>query len=166
MGTARSVVAACPLRCRKGTPRRGAKDTRSIHALGRIAWVTPAYADRSEPLTRAACRRDSVGHSQGDRVSREDSPSMPARHRRIGAGSSLPGSVEVNSVATMTDREALNLALSEEMRRDGRVFVVDGGLGPIHADGMTPRLLDEFDPRRVVHAHIAESGFIGVGIGA
>jgi len=66
----------------------------------------------------------------------------------------------------MTYREALNLALSEEMRRDGRVFVIGGGLGPDYADGMTPRLLDEFDARRVVHTHIAESGFTGVGIGA
>ncbi len=52
------------------------------------------------------------------------------------------------------------------MRRDGRVFVIGGGLGSSHADGMTPRLLDEFDPRRVVHMHIAESGFTGVDIGA
>ena len=66
----------------------------------------------------------------------------------------------------MTYREALNLALSEEMRRDGRVFVIGGGLGSSDADEGTLRLLDEFDPRRVVHTHIAESGFAGVGIGA
>jgi len=58
----------------------------------------------------------------------------------------------------MTYREALNLALSEEMRRDGRVFVIGGGLGSSDADEGTLRLLDEFDPRRVVHTHIAESG--------
>ena len=69
-------------------------------------------------------------------------------------------------MATMTYREALNLALSEEMRRDGRVFVIGGGLGSSDADEGTLRLLDEFDPRRVVHTHIAESGFAGVGIGA
>ena len=69
-------------------------------------------------------------------------------------------------MATMTYREALNLALSEEMRRDGRDFVTGNGLGSRYADGMPQRLLDEFDPRRVVHTHIAESGFTGVGIGA
>ena len=69
-------------------------------------------------------------------------------------------------MATMTYREALNLALSEEMRRDGRVFVIGGGLGSSDADEGTLRLLDEFDPRRVVHTHIAESGFASVGIGA
>jgi pyruvate dehydrogenase E1 component beta subunit len=67
----------------------------------------------------------------------------------------------------MTYREALSLALSEEMRRDERVFVIGDGLGLDHrVDPMTQQLLNQFDPRRVVHTHIAESGFTGVGIGA
>jgi pyruvate dehydrogenase E1 component beta subunit len=70
-------------------------------------------------------------------------------------------------MATMTYREALNLALSEEMRRDDRVFVIGDAVGLNDgADEMTQRLLNEFDPRRVVQTHIAESGFTGVGIGA
>jgi pyruvate/2-oxoglutarate/acetoin dehydrogenase E1 component len=67
----------------------------------------------------------------------------------------------------MTYREALNLALREEMRRDGRVFVMGGGIGlDDGADETTLRLLNEFEPRRVVHSPIAESGFIGVAVGA
>jgi pyruvate/2-oxoglutarate/acetoin dehydrogenase E1 component len=70
-------------------------------------------------------------------------------------------------MATMIYREALNLALSEEMRRDERVFVIGDEVGLNEgADEMTQRLLNEFDPRRVVHTHIAESGFTGIGIGA
>ena len=53
------------------------------------------------------------------------------------------------------------------MRRDERVFVIGDGVGVNNgADEMTQRHLNEFDPRRVVQTHIAESGFTGVGIGA
>ena len=70
-------------------------------------------------------------------------------------------------MATMTYQEALNLALSEEMHRDERVFVIGDGVGlSASADEMTQRLLDEFDARRVVHTHIPGSGFTGVGVGA
>jgi hypothetical protein len=45
--------------------------------------------------------------------------------------------------------------------------VIGDGVGRnASADEMTQRLLDEFDARRVVHTHIAESGFTGVGVGA
>jgi len=70
-------------------------------------------------------------------------------------------------MATMTYHDALNLALSEEMRRDARVFVIGDGVGlNASAHEMTQRLLDEFDARRVVHTQISESGFTGVGVGA
>jgi hypothetical protein len=58
-----------------------------------------------------------------------------------------PGTVRSTDMATMTYREALNLALSEEMRRDERVFVIGDEVGLNEgADEMTQRLLNEFDP--------------------
>src|SRR5438046_8801768 len=70
-------------------------------------------------------------------------------------------------MAVMTYREALNLALREEMRRDPRVFVVGEEVGLYEgADKVTQGLLTEFGPKRVVDTPIAESGFTGVGIGA
>jgi len=70
-------------------------------------------------------------------------------------------------VAVMTYREALNLALREEMRRDPRVFVIGEEVGLYEgAYKVTQGLLKEFGPRRVVDTPIAESGFTGVGIGA
>jgi pyruvate dehydrogenase E1 component beta subunit len=67
----------------------------------------------------------------------------------------------------MTYREALNLALREEMRRDERVFVIGEEVGLYEgAYKVTQGLLREFGPRRVVDTPIAESGFTGVGIGA
>jgi pyruvate dehydrogenase E1 component beta subunit len=70
-------------------------------------------------------------------------------------------------MAVMTYREALNLALREEMRRDDRVFVIGEEVGLYEgAYKVTQGLLKEFGPRRVVDTPIAESGFTGVGIGA
>ncbi len=70
-------------------------------------------------------------------------------------------------MAIMTYREALNLALREEMRRDDRVFVIGEEVGLYEgAYKVTQGLLKEFGPRRVVDTPIAESGFTGVGIGA
>jgi len=70
-------------------------------------------------------------------------------------------------MAVMTYREALNLALREEMRRDDRVFVIGEEVGLYEgAYKVTQGLLKEFGPHRVVDTPIAESGFTGIGIGA
>jgi pyruvate/2-oxoglutarate/acetoin dehydrogenase E1 component len=70
-------------------------------------------------------------------------------------------------MGVMTYREALNLALREEMRRDERVFVIGEEVGLYEgAYKVTQGLLKEFGTRRVVDTPIAESGFTGVGIGA
>src|SRR2546428_12515874 len=70
-------------------------------------------------------------------------------------------------MAVMTYREALNVALREEMRRDPRVFVIGEEVGLYEgAYKVTQGLLKEFGPQRVVDTPIAESGFTGVGIGA
>ena len=70
-------------------------------------------------------------------------------------------------MAVMTYREALNLALREEMRRDPRVFVMGEEVGLYEgAYKVTQGMLKEFGPARVVDTPIAESGFTGVGIGA
>jgi pyruvate/2-oxoglutarate/acetoin dehydrogenase E1 component len=70
-------------------------------------------------------------------------------------------------MAVMTYREALNLALREEMRRDPTVFIIGEEVGLYEgAYKVTQGLLKEFGPQRVVDTPIAESGFTGVGIGA
>src|SRR5215467_9868254 len=68
-------------------------------------------------------------------------------------------------MAVMTYREALNLALREEMTRDDRVFVIGEEVGLYEgAYKVTQGLLEKFGERRVVDTPIAESGFTGVGI--
>ncbi len=67
----------------------------------------------------------------------------------------------------MTYREALNMALREEMHRDPRVFLLGEEIGVYDgAYKVTQGLLKEFGERRVLDTPICESGFTGVAIGA
>ena len=68
---------------------------------------------------------------------------------------------------TMTYREALRLAMRQEMERDERVFVMGEEVGLF--DGsykVTAGLMDEFGPDRVRDTPISEEGFLGAGVGA
>jgi pyruvate/2-oxoglutarate/acetoin dehydrogenase E1 component len=70
-------------------------------------------------------------------------------------------------MAVMTYREALNLALREEMRRDPRVFVMGEEVGLYDgAYKVTQGLLKEFGETRIIDTPICESGFTGVGVGS
>ena len=64
-------------------------------------------------------------------------------------------------------REALNEAMSEEMRRDERVFLMGEEVAEYNGSyKVSQGMLDEFGPRRVVDTPISETGFSGLGIGA
>ena len=68
---------------------------------------------------------------------------------------------------TIQFREALREALSEEMRRDERVFLM--GEEVAEYDGaykVSQGMLAEFGPKRVIDTPIAELGFAGLGVGA
>ncbi|MDH7971130.1 pyruvate dehydrogenase complex E1 component subunit beta [Sphingomonas sp. AR_OL41] len=66
-----------------------------------------------------------------------------------------------------TVREALRDAMAEEMRRDGRVFVMGEEVAQYQgAYKVTQGLLDEFGDKRVIDTPITEHGFAGVGAGA
>ena len=66
-----------------------------------------------------------------------------------------------------TVREALRDAMAEEMRRDGRVFVMGEEVAQYQgAYKVTQGLLDEFGDKRVIDTPITEYGFAGVGTGA
>ena len=64
-------------------------------------------------------------------------------------------------------RDALKEAMSEEMRRDPRVFLLGEEVGSYNgAYKCSKGMLDEFGAKRVIDTPIAENGFTGVGIGA
>ncbi len=64
-------------------------------------------------------------------------------------------------------REALREAMSEEMRRDERVFLMGEEVAEYNgAYKVSQGMLDEFGARRVIDTPIAELGFTGIGVGA
>ncbi|HNK47205.1 MAG TPA: alpha-ketoacid dehydrogenase subunit beta, partial [Pseudomonadota bacterium] len=67
----------------------------------------------------------------------------------------------------MSFREALNQAMSEEMERDPRVFLMGEEVG--HYNGaykVSQGMLARFGEKRVIDTPIAECGFVGIGVGA
>jgi len=67
----------------------------------------------------------------------------------------------------MTMRDALNLALREELARDGNVFLMGEEVAEYQgAYKVTRGLLEEFGPKRVIDTPITELGFAGLGVGA
>src|SRR5205085_4415530 len=67
----------------------------------------------------------------------------------------------------MTVREALRDAMAEEMRRDGKVFVMGEEVAQYQgAYKVSQGLLDEFGDKRVIDTPITEHGFTGLGVGA
>jgi len=81
----------------------------------------------------------------------------------------------VNSIFTQTGfkmreiaiRDALKEAMSEEMRRDGNIFLMGEEVGSYNgAYKCSKGMLDEFGAKRVIDTPIAECGFTGIGIGA
>ena len=78
-----------------------------------------------------------------------------------------PDVPEGTEMVTMTMREALRDAMAEEMRRDGKVFVMGEEVAEYQgAYKVTQGLLQEFGPKRVIDTPITEHGFAGLGIGA
>ncbi len=67
----------------------------------------------------------------------------------------------------LTVREALCEAMSEEMRREERVFIMGEEVAEYNgAYKVTQGMLDEFGAKRVIDTPITEHGFAGIGVGA
>ncbi|MBO3269298.1 pyruvate dehydrogenase complex E1 component subunit beta [Hymenobacter defluvii] len=68
---------------------------------------------------------------------------------------------------TIQFREALREAMTEEMQRDERVFLMGEEVAEYNgAYKVSQGMLDEFGPERVIDTPIAELGFAGIGVGA
>jgi pyruvate dehydrogenase E1 component beta subunit len=74
---------------------------------------------------------------------------------------------EGTEMVTMTIREALRDAMTEEMRRDPDVFIMGEEVAEYQgAYKVSQGLLQEFGARRVIDTPITEHGFAGIGVGA
>lgn len=64
-------------------------------------------------------------------------------------------------------REALREAMSEEMRRDDKVFLMGEEVAEYNgAYKVSQGMLEEFGPKRIIDTPIAELGFTGIAVGA
>ena len=64
-------------------------------------------------------------------------------------------------------RDAVREAMSEEMRRDKRIFLIGEEVAQYNGAYKVSRgMLEEFTARRVIDMPISESGFAGLAIGA
>lgn len=88
--------------------------------------------------------------------------SATAQHAEDQPAAAAPAELE-----TMSYREALRLALREEMQRDERVFLMGEEVGVFEGSyKVTAGLLEDFGPDRVRDTPISEEGFVGAGVGA
>ena len=127
------------------------------------------------------------GESAGDATADPDATSTPIPEPLKGeegrtdpkpAATAAPTSVEAEpdttpdwpegtEMVTMTVREALRDAMSEEMRRDGDVFLMGEEVGEYQgAYKISQGMLDEFGAKRVIDTPITEHGFTGIAVGA
>jgi len=64
-------------------------------------------------------------------------------------------------------REALREAMSEEMRRDQRIFLMGEEVAQYQgAYKISQGMLEEFGPKRIIDSPISENGFAGLAVGA
>jgi pyruvate dehydrogenase E1 component beta subunit len=90
------------------------------------------------------------------------------------AGSDIPAAADEvpevppgTAMITMTVREAIREAMTEEMRRDKDVFLMGEEVGQYQgAYKISQGMLDEFGPQRVIDTPITEHGFTGIAVGA
>lgn len=113
-----------------------------------------------------------------DDVAAPKAEAVTAAPQAVAAAPKAAATVEVVSKAspdwpegtkmkTMTVREALREAMSEEMRANDRVYLMGEEVGEYQgAYKISQGMLDEFGPKRVVDTPITEHGFTGIAVGS
>jgi len=70
-------------------------------------------------------------------------------------------------MAILQYREALRAAMTEEMERDSRVFLMGEEVAEYNgAYKVSEGMLEKFGPKRIIDTPISENGFCGLGVGA
>ncbi|AXI47031.1 pyruvate dehydrogenase complex E1 component subunit beta [Sulfitobacter sp. SK012] len=98
-------------------------------------------------------------------------PEAPAQAKQAAPAApkvdSSPDWPEGTTLKKQTVREALRDGMSEEMRRDGDVFLMGEEVAEYQgAYKISQGMLDEFGPKRVIDTPITEHGFAGIATGA
>ncbi len=137
----------------------GVKVNAPIAVIGEASLTTPSSGAVAPP---------SPSRGEGSAAASSPSPLEGEGARRADEGvvndPEIPPGTEM---ITMTVREALRSAMSEEMRRDKDVFLMGEEVGQYQgAYKISQGMLDEFGPERVLDTPITEHGFTGIATGA
>ena len=115
----------------------------------------------------AATEAQSAPAEEKSQSSKEDAPAEKAPATPKAAEAPAPEPEWDGAMKSQTVREALRDAMAEEMRRDGRVFLMGEEVAQYQgAYKISQGLLDEFGDKRVIDTPITEHGFAGLGVGA
>ncbi|MGH6830584.1 MAG: pyruvate dehydrogenase complex E1 component subunit beta, partial [Methylocella sp.] len=105
-----------------------------------------------------------------DKDKKKPHPEAPPQAASKGPSTSMPSDPEIpegTEMVSMTVREAIRSAMSEEMRRDKDVFLMGEEVGEYQgAYKISQGMLEEFGAARVIDTPITEQGFAGIGVGA
>jgi pyruvate dehydrogenase E1 component beta subunit len=143
--------------------------TEGVKVNAPIAVIGEASVQAAPP---SAVPATSPARGEEKKVSAPASSSSPLAGEvaRSDGGGALLADPEIpagTAMITMTVREALRSAMSEEMRRDKDVFLMGEEVGQYQgAYKISQGMLDEFGPERVLDTPITEHGFTGIATGA
>ena len=135
-----------------------------VYVIGDQVQQRPWYStDSRSPDTHRGEEERDAGDvarelAEAGALHEEDPRRRHARGARPGRG---------RLMAEMRYREALNLALREEMKADEKVFLMGEDIGVFQgAFKVTAGLLEEFGEKRVRDTPISENTIVGMGVGA
>ncbi|MDE2445952.1 MAG: pyruvate dehydrogenase complex E1 component subunit beta [Alphaproteobacteria bacterium] len=115
------------------------------------AVAPPSPEEKDEANAKPTPFSSGESARRADEVSQQQDPEIPAGTEMV----------------SMTVREAIRTAMSEEMRADKDVFLMGEEVGQYQgAYKISQGMLDEFGPERVIDTPITEHGFTGIATGA
>ena len=118
---------------------------------------------------RPAEKADADDAKSADHMKRPVSsdPGKPVAAPAEAASNASPDWPDGTRMKTMTVREALREAMSEEMRANDKVFLMGEEVAEYQgAYKISQGMLEEFGAKRVVDTPITEHGFAGIAVGA
>jgi pyruvate dehydrogenase E1 component beta subunit len=163
------------------------KATMEVEAVdeGTVAQILVQEGAEGVAVNTPICVLAAEGESVADAAKSAPSPAPPApptqeaptaakpspeRKAAPAAPASPPPAAEPEwkgKTVKMTVREALRDAMAEEMRKDGKVFLMGEEVAQYQgAYKVSQGLLEEFGDKRVIDTPITEHGFAGLGVGA
>ena len=148
----------------------GAENVKVGTVIALLAEEGEDAASLEAPAADTPDKKEKAGESDAKPAKPEtEAETAPTEPERLETKAETPDPEmpEGTEMVKQTVREALRDAMAEEMRADGRVFVMGEEVAEYQgAYKVTQGLLEEFGPKRVIDTPITEYGFTGIGTGA